>query len=56
MNRFRRHYEFYDNGRDIINSHVCYLRQVHELARGMFGKNTRYIDVLDEGVLVARLQ
>lgn len=51
-----RTYTFYDNGRVAIVERVCLLRQCRKIARELFGERTRYIDVLDEGVLVERVQ
>lgn len=51
-----RTYDFYDNGRYLIGTKLCLLHNVRAIARSMFGPRTTYIDVLDEGVLVARLE
>ena len=49
-------YEFYDNGRTHIDTLALMPGQLRATARRMFGEYTAYVDVLNEGVLVARVE
>jgi hypothetical protein len=49
-------YEFYDNGRTFIGLAECFRSEVGAMARQYFTTRTRYIDILDEGVTVARIE
>lgn len=51
-----RTYAFYENGMDLLATDVLLIGQVQQRGRALFGEDTRYVDVLDEGVLVARVE
>lgn len=51
-----RTYEFYENGMDLVAREVMLIGQVQRFGRQLFGEDTRYVDVLDEGVIVARVE
>lgn len=51
-----REYGFYDNGRTHIDTLTLLPGQLRTVAQRMMGEYTAYVDVLDEGVLVARVE
>lgn len=51
-----RTYEFYEDGRTHIDTLVLLPGQLRTTARRMFREYTAYVDVLNEGVLVARVE
>ena len=51
-----RFYQFFDNGADLIAEGVFLKGQLRREAGRLMGERTRYVDVLDEGVLVVRVE
>lgn len=51
-----RTYQFYGNGRTLIAEGVFLKGQLRREAGRLVDEDTRYIDVLDEGVMVARVE
>lgn len=51
-----RTYEFYDNGRTHIDTLFLMPGELRPTAQRMFGEYTAYVDVLSEGILVARVE
>ena len=54
---YPRTYSFFTNGRTYLGSEDCTsVSAARQIAKEFIGPKTHYVDVLDEGILVARIE